>query len=295
MKMAAFDYHRPASLDETLDLLARHGADAKVLAGGQSLVPVMAMRLATPAHVIDIGRVAGLDRIEPVDGGLQIGALVRQSAAAASPDVARTVPLLAKALPWIGHRAIRNRGTVCGSIAHADPAAELPAVARALDATMIARSARGTREIPAADFFAGYLSTALADDELLVGVRLPACAPRTGAAVCELARRHGDFALAGTALSIVFDQSGSIDSASCALFGVADTPVRAESAAVVLQGRRPSAALFAEAAAAVSAALNPPDDDHASGAYRRHVAGVIVRRALAQATADAGVDMERAA
>lgn len=285
--MAAFDYHRPTTIDDAVALLAEHGSAAKVLAGGQSLVPVMAMRLSTPAHVIDVSRIDGLDRIE-VDGDhLAIGAMVRQATAAASPTVASKAPLVAKALPWIGHRAIRTRGTVCGSIAHADPAAELPAVAVAAGATLVATSVRGTRTIPAAEFFTGYLSTALADDELLVAARFPAPAPRTGTAVHEVSRRHGDFALVGAAVSVTLAADGTVARAAIALFGVADTPLRMTAAEELLAGEAATADAFAAAAGVAADDLRPPSDDHASAAYRRHVARAQVARCLAEATTEA--------
>jgi aerobic carbon-monoxide dehydrogenase medium subunit len=298
--MASFEYHRPQSIDEAVELLAKFGPEGKILAGGQSLVPVMAMRLASPAHVIDITRIAGLDQITQCDDksdveALHVGALVRQSAAEACRELHEQVPLVAKALPWIGHRAIRNRGTVCGSLAHADPAAELPASALALGASFVVRSTRGERIIAATDFFRGYLSTALADDELLVGVRFPMCRPRCATAVSELSRRHGDFAVAGVAITLDFDDAGAIDRAAIALFGVSDMPVRVGAAEQTLVGQQPSEALFVEAAAIVSASLDPPSDDHASAQYRRHVAGVLTRRALDSVTTDAGRDTKAAA
>jgi carbon-monoxide dehydrogenase medium subunit len=295
MKMAAFEHHRPTSLAEALQLLAEHGPDAKVVAGGQSLVPMLAMRLATPAHLVDITRVAGLDGIRATDAAMDIGALVRHAAAEASPVVAERTPLLARAVPWIGHRAIRNRGTVCGSLAHADPAAELPAVALALGATFVLQSIRGERQVPAAEFFQGYLSTCAAEDELLTAVRFPCVGGVTGSAVLELSRRHGDFAIAGVACELAFGADGNVDDAALAFFGVADTPVRVGAAEALLRGRPPTPRSFAEAAAAVSAAVRPSDDVHASAAYRRHVAGVLARRALVAAAADAGIVMEDAA
>lgn len=295
MKMAAFEYHRPTSLGEALALLAEHGPEAKVLAGGQSLVPMLAMRLATPAHVIDIGAVAGLDRITLGDVAVELGATVRQLAAERSTVVAERTPLLAAALPWIGHRAIRNRGTVCGSLAHADPAGELPAVALALGAVFVLQSARSTREVAAADFFEGYLSTSATEDELLTSVRFPVVVGTSGCSVMELSRRHGDFALAGVACQVRFAKNGRIDDVALAFFGVGDTPVRIDEAEALLRGGPPSARAFASASAAASAAVRPSDDAHATAAYRRHVAGVLTRRALQAATADAGQTMEEVA
>jgi carbon-monoxide dehydrogenase medium subunit len=294
MKMAPFAYHRPENLEEAVAVLAEHGGDAKVLAGGQSLVPMLAMRLASPAHLVDLGRVPGLDRVADQGDAVEVGALVRQAAAEQDEVVRARVPLLAAALPWIGHRAIRNRGTVGGSLAHADPAAELPAVALALGATFVLAGPGGRGEVPASAFFTGFLSTAAADDEVLVAVRFPAVATdaRHGAAVVEVARRHGDFALAGAACAVHLGDDGVVVDAAVALFGVAGTPVRVPAAEAVLRGEAPSAALVAAAGAAVVTAVDPPGDGHATAAYRRHVAGVVTRRALAAALVDAGAAVE---
>jgi carbon-monoxide dehydrogenase medium subunit len=295
MKMAPFELHRPATLDEALALLERYGPDAKVIAGGQSLVPMMAMRLSTPAHLVDITNVTDLSAIRVAeDDWLEIGATVRHSAAEVSSLVRERSPLLAKALPWIGHRAIRNRGTVCGSLAHADPAAELPAVAVALGAELVLQSSRGARQVAATDYFLGYLSTAAADDEVMTAVRLP-LATSSGTAVLELSRRHGDFALTGVVCALTFGPDHAIVDAALALFGVADTPVRANDAEASLRGGQPSEAAFTRAADAVMGALHPSADIHASAAYRRHVAGVLTRRALVAAAADAGRRVEVAA
>jgi aerobic carbon-monoxide dehydrogenase medium subunit len=288
MKMAAFDYHRPSSLDEALDLLAAHGDDGKILAGGQSLLAVMAMRLSSPGHLIDIGAVSGLNDVVTADDHVTVGSLVRQSTAEASVAVAAGTPMVSKALPFIGHRAIRNRGTICGSLAHADPAAELPCVALALDAELTVRSATATRTVAAADFFQGFLTTTISEDEMLTQVRFPRWSGRSGFAVQEISRRHGDFAVVGTTVGLGFDDAGVIARAAIALFGVASTPVRMPAAERLLVGHKADAAAFAAAAAAVSAALDPPSDDHATSAYRRHVAGVLTRRSLQAATDDAG-------
>lgn len=280
MKPAPFAYHRPASLDEALDLLGSLGDDAKVLAGGQSLVPLLALRLAAPAHLIDIAGLPGLGTIAATDHGYRIGAGVTQRAAELDPTLTREVPLLADALPLIAHPQIRNRGTVCGSLAHADPAAELPSVACALDATLHVASTRGTRQIAAADFFRSYLETALAPDEILVAVELPRAAARQGAAFCEVSRRHGDFGVAGAAVVLSLAPDGRIASLQMALSGVASVPVRTPEAAALAVGSEMSDELVAAIAHAATAGLDPPDDVHATAAYRRHVAGVLVRRAL---------------
>ena len=287
MKNPPFVYHRPDSLDTALALLAEHGDDAKVLAGGQSLLPTMALRLGPPEQLIDIGRVPGLDSIDVVDGEITIGALVRHATAEGSADIADNAPLIAQAMPLVGHRAIRNRGTVVGSIAHADPAAEMPAVVLATGAIMLAASQAGSREIGADEFFEGYLTTSLRTDELLTGVRFPAWSANSAGAVVEVSRRHGDYAMVGLACRIDID-AGVISDAALAFFGVGATPVRCGPGEEVLVGQAPGEAAFAAAAAAVSEALEPTADVHASANYRKHVAGVLTRKGLSTATEKMG-------
>lgn len=288
MKSAAFAYARPNTLDEALELLAQN-EDAKLLAGGQSLLPVMALRLGTPELVVDIGRLDGLDQITPTaDGGISIGALVRHADVEDSDLVAERAPLVHLAAPYIGHRAIRNQGTAVGSIAHGDPAAELPAVCLATDAVMVAQSIRGRREIPARDFFVGFLDTALEFDEILVEVRFPGWSSDMRGSVVEVARRHGDYALVGLAvrLSVV---RGVIKEAALSFLGVGSTPVRVPEAEFVLVGHRPAAKWFDEAAAIVSSTLEPSADAHGTTNYRKHLAGVLTRRGLADALTQAEV------
>ncbi len=287
MKPAQFDYLCPRTVDEAVDLLARHGDDAKVLAGGQSLVPLMNMRLARPAVIIDINRIAGLEYLREEHGVLRLGALTRQRAAERSPLVADRCPLLRDALRLVGHVQIRNRGTIGGSIAHADPAAELTAILVALDGEITVRSARGTRVIPAADLFVTYLTTSLDPRELLVEVRIPALPRGAGWSWMEIARRHGDFALAGVGVVLTV-RRGAIAEARIALTGVGPTPVRAARAERLLVGRAPSEALWGEAAEAVRAAVTPEGDIHASAEYRTHVSGVLAQRALREAAARVG-------
>ncbi len=285
MKPAPFDYHRPDTLEEALAILARSGGDAKALAGGQSLVPAMTFRLARPAVLVDLNRIASLAYLtESPDGWLRIGAMTRQRAAERSPAVARGAPLLFEALPWIAHPQIRNRGTVGGSLAHADPAAELPAVMVALDARFVLTGPSGARTVPAREFYTGLLSTALAPDELLTEVQVPPRPPGAGEAFVELARRHGDFALVGVAVRVVLDPSGTCASARIALLSVGDGPVLASRAMAVLTGSALDQDRLDEAAgAAADSDIDPPGDIHASPAYRRRLARVLVRRALAQA------------
>jgi carbon-monoxide dehydrogenase medium subunit len=288
MKAPPFTYHRPGTLDEALALLAEHGDDAKVLAGGQSLVPLMALRMGQPGHVVDIGAISELDEIALLDGGMGLGALVRHARAERSPDVEAFAPLVHQALPWVGHRAIRSQGTVVGSIAHADPAAEMPAVCLATGATLRARSTHGLREIPADEFFQGYLQTALRSDELLAAVHFPAWPANGVGSVVEVARRHGDYALVGLVTRLEVD-GGTITDAALSFFGAASTPVRATEAEQNLVGQAVSPELFETTATVVSATLSPPADIHGSRAYRKHLAGVLTKKGLAQAALKIGV------
>lgn len=289
MKNPPFNYHRPSSLDEALGLLAEHGDEAKVLAGGQSLLPVMALRLGRPEHIVDINHIPGLDAIATSDAGVSIGALVRHATAERSQELAAAAPLVHSAMPYIGHRAIRSQGTVCGSIAHADPAAEMPAVCLATGATMVATSANGVREIPAAEFGEGYLTTSLKPTEILTEVRFPAWSPTASGAVVEVARRHGDYALVGLAC-MVDAPGGTVSAAALSFFGVDNKPVRIAEAEAVLIGKSASdSGAVAEAADIVSNTINPGADVHATSNYRRHLAGVLTRKGLAQALAKMGI------
>src|SRR5438552_3210928 len=287
MKPPPFVYHRPDTLDEALDLLGEHGDEAKVLAGGQSLLPLLSLRLAHPAHLVDINRIDGqLSQIGQPDGGsgLSIGALVRQRAAEASPVVRAGCPLLAEALPLIGHTQIRNRGTVCGSLAHADPASELPAVALAMDALMVAQSrARGTRIIAADAFFRGYLTTALEPDELLTEFRMAAWPAGTGWSFQEVTRRHGDFALVGVAAALRLDTAGTCQDVRLAAIGAGPGPLRGRAAEAALRGQPFSTESVAAAAQELGKAVDPASDVQATAAYRRHVTVVLARRALEEA------------
>jgi carbon-monoxide dehydrogenase medium subunit len=280
VKSPPFEYFAPRSLDEALALLQEHGDEAKVLAGGQSLIPILALRLAHPAVLIDIGGIDTLGELS-CNGVLTIGATVTQRRAERSADIASASPLIAEALPQVAHPQIRNRGTVGGSVAHADPAAELPAVMLALDAVMTIRGATGTRTVAAADFFQSYLETAVGIDELLIDVRVPiVAATGVGASFQEISRRHGDFALAGAATQIELDGDGRVRSANIAFCGVASTPVRADAATTSLVGRVLDDAAIAEVARLAAADLDPPSDVHATGAYRKHIAGVLASRTL---------------
>jgi len=284
MKPAPFEYHAPDTIDGVLMLLAEHGDAAKVLAGGQSLIPTMNFRLAQPAVLIDLGRLSELAYIHPeVDGGLAIGAMTRQRTVEKSTDVARRAPLVHMTMPFVAHPQIRNQGTFGGSIAHADPAAELPAVMLALGATFVVKSPDGERRIPASEFYVGLFTTALEPGEMLVRVEIPAPAPGTRSAFEEVSRRHGDFALAGVAVSVTPGADGSVADATICLLSVGDGPVTAVAGAEALRGAPLSDATIAAAVEATAGELDPPGDIHATPAYRRHLAGVLTRRALERA------------
>jgi carbon-monoxide dehydrogenase medium subunit len=277
MKLPPFEYHAPATVEETLALLAEHGDDAKVLAGGQSVVPLLALRLARPEVLVDINGVDELATMNDADG-VRIGAIVRERAVEQSSAALTANPLLTKALHFIGHPAIRNRGTIGGSIAHADPAAVLVA----LDGDVEATSARGVRTVSASDLFRGFLTTALEPDELLTSVRFPRLLPGTGWSFQEYSRRSGDFAMAGVACALRVD-AGVITESRIALSGVADTPVRVTEGEAALVGHAPSENAWKAAAADGVAGLEPPSDIHASASYRRQLAAVLIQRALREA------------
>jgi len=280
MKPPRFAYHDPVTRSEVLSLLEDYGDEAKVLAGGQSLVPLLNMRLAQPAHLVDINRLPDLSYIREVDNGLVIGALTRQRDIERSALVQSRCPLLARAISFIGHAPIRSRGTIGGSLVHADPAAELPAVLQALGGHVRVESLAGSREIPAQEFFVGPLETSLTSQELLTEVWLPAAPAFSGVAFVEVSRRHGDYALVGIAAQLTMDKDSTITMACLALMGVAETPLRLYEAEAALVGKRPDEQLFNAAAELSITNLDPEADLHASGEYRRAVAGVLINRAL---------------
>ena len=289
MKPAPFDYFIPATLDEALALLAEHGGEAKPLAGGQSLIPAMNFRLARPAVLVDLNAISELAYVRPESGGVAVGAMTRQRVVERSEVVARAAPLLAEALPSIAHPQIRNRGTMGGSIAHADPSAELPAVMLALEARFRAQGSTGERSIPAAEFFKGMLETALEPGELLVEIAVPPLPASTGTAFLEVARRHGDYAMVGVAVIVTLDPRGRCKQARISLLSVGDGPVLATEAGKVLAGQTPSADLLRAAGdAAATHDIDPPSDIHATAAYRRRLAAVLTRRALGRAFERAG-------
>ena len=284
MKPAPFEYADPSSLDETIGLLARHGDDAKVLAGGQSLVPMLNLRLARPAVVIDINRIVDLDEIAVVSASLHVGALVRQRTL--ERWATSKAPLLTEALRQIGHTAIRARGTVVGSLVHADPAAELPALFVCCEGTLTVLGPRGRRDIPALELFVGPLTTSVRPDELALASRWPLPPAHAGWGFHEVARRHGDFALVGAA-ALVTVRAGRVERARIAVFGAGPTPTRADEAERLLRNQAPGGEVIAEAAAAAARALEPAADLHASADYRRRVASTLVDRALHDAFARA--------
>lgn len=285
MKPAPFAYFAPHNLDEALDLLAQHGYDGKVLAGGQSLIPTMNFRLAQPAALVDINRVAELAFLdEDAGGGLRIGALTRQRTLERSAAVASRAPLLHATMPYIAHVQIRNRGTLGGSLAHADPAAELPAVMVALGARFRLQSRRGARWVAAADFYIGLFTTALQEDELIAEIEIPAMPARAGWSIQEIARRHGDYAIVGVAAVVELDPAGLCRAARLIYFSVGEGPTAAPSAAAVLLGQPADDGVIAAAArAAAQQDIDPLGDIHATPAYRRHLVEVLGRRALQEA------------
>jgi aerobic carbon-monoxide dehydrogenase medium subunit len=289
MKPAPFDYHAPRQLKEAAELLATL-PNAKILAGGQSLVPMMNFRYVIVDHLVDLGHVDDLRGIAVMDGRLRIGAMMRQRDLELSPEIARHCPLLAEALRHVGHRQTRNRGTIGGSLAHADPAAELPAVCAAYDAVVHVASIRGIRAVPFRDFSLGFMATALAPDEMIAAIELPIWRPGHGFGFHEFARRHGDFALAGAAALLDVGADNVVRGAALALFGVAEQPVRVDAAAAALTGKAIDSTAI-QTAAATAWLIEPISDIHAGGEYRRHLAQVLSARALVDAARRAGVDV----
>jgi len=284
VKPAPFDYAAPASIGEAVALLGDPDRDTTVLAGGQSLMPMLNMRLARPELVVDIGHIPGLAGISERDGALVLGAMTTKGEVERSELVRRRQPLLHAATRLVGHPQIRNRGTVGGSMAQGDPAAEYPAVAVVTDAWMRTIGPRGERTIGAADFFVTSLTTALAEDELLIEVGIPVLPAGAGWAFTELSRRHGDFAMAGTAVTVRLDAAARFSEVRIVVFGVGPVATRMTGAEEILNGERPDPALHKRAAAAVCDAIGEPlEDIHAPGDYRRHLAGVLTERGIADA------------
>lgn len=283
MKLPSLDYTCPATLTEAIAALASHDGDAKVIAGGQSLMPMLAFRLAAPKLLVDIGKLPDLDRIDISEDGINLGALVTWRMIERDARLARAHPLLTAAIAHVAHYQVRNRGTVGGSLAHADPAAELPGIAVTCDAVITIAGANGTRIMPANAFFRGGLETALRPDELVVNMRLPPWRRGRCWGFQEFARRRGDFAMAGVAVYYNLDARGEICDAHVGVIGVADRPQRLKDVETLLEGQRPSAELIRQAADVAREAVDPPDDIHAEGAYRRELLGVLLERVLGSA------------
>src|SRR5919109_424742 len=294
MKPAPFEYFAPTDMTEALALLSHYGDEAKILAGGQSLMPLMNMRLARPSVLVDINRLAALSHISlDANGALAIGALTRQRTIERASLIQTHYPLLAAVMPSLGHFQIRNRGTIGGSIVHADPAAELPALCLALEAEFVLRSAVGQRTINAADFFRTYLTTAIEPVEMLVEIRFPPWQAQYRWGFQEVCRREGDFALVGAVAVLRMDDDAVCQAARLAMFGVGGTPARPQRAEELLSGQRLDGRLLDRIAHVVGAELEPDSDIHASAEYRREVGGVVARRAVAMALESAGRRNER--
>jgi carbon-monoxide dehydrogenase medium subunit len=284
MKPAPFTYIAASSLDQALALKAEHGDEARFLAGGQSLIPAMNFRLARPEVLIDLNGLAELAGIDRSEGKtIRVGAMTRYRALERDAGFLQACPLFADALPHIAHPQIRNRGTIGGNLAHADQASELPAVATAMGARMKIRSSKGERELDASEFFAGLLTTSLEAEEMLTEIAFPMPRPRSGSCFMEVARRRGDFALAGVAAVVSLDEQGQCTDVRLALCGVGETPVDASDAAASLIGQRCTGEAIEAVAAEVKDAIDPPGSVHASADYQRHIAGVLTRRALVTA------------
>ena len=290
MKPAPFDYVIPSSVDEAVTLLSDEDVESQVLAGGQSLMPLLNMRMARPELIVDLGKLEALDFIrETEDGGLAVGAMTTKRSVEFSPVAEKNQPLMHAATRLIAHPQIRNRGTMGGSLAQADPAAEYPAVALILDAQIHARGPDGERTIPASEFFFTYLTTALQENELLTEMRVPAFPEARGWAFNEIARRHGDFAMAGSAVTLDLDASGHCANTRVVVFALGDTPLRAARVEEAINGEKPSQALFDSAVGMVTDGIEEPlSDVHATAEYRAELARVLTRRALVEAVGRAG-------
>jgi CO/xanthine dehydrogenase FAD-binding subunit len=281
MKPPPFTYHVPKTLDEALSLLTQYGSDAKILAGGQSLVPMMNFRVAQPAMLIDINRIKELAYIKDDSNGVRIGAMTRQRTIERDATIAKRAPLLHETVPHIAHPQIRNRGTIGGSVAHADPAAELPTIMLTLNAKLLAKNAKGERWIEAKDFFVGLFTTALEPDEILAEIQIPDLPARSGYAFEEAARRHGDYAMMGAAATMTLDESGNCKDVHLVFLSVGETPLLSSSASKALVGNKPTPELIQSAAANTD--ITPSSNIHASERYRKHLANVLGKRVLTKA------------
>lgn len=287
MKPAAFDFVRAGSVAQAVDALAGAGGDGKILAGGQSLMPMMNFRLVKPSVLIDINAIPGLDRVEAVEGHVRIGALVRHRTTACDPVVARHAPVVTAAMKHVAHLTVRNRGTFCGSVCHADPAGEMPMMAALLGGRVHAVSSRGERAVPLAEFFTGSLTTALAPDEMATAIDLAAMPEGAGFGFHEYARRHGDYALAAVAV-VMRRREDRAEGVRVAVMGVGEMPARLPAVEAALEGREPDEGAVAEAVAVLRTQIAPTTDLNASADYRRHLAGVLAGRAIRDAWDGAG-------
>ena len=287
MKSAPFEYARASSLDRACALLAEHGDDAKVIAGGQSLVPMLAMRLLAPAWLIDVARVTELQQITAHPEQIVVGATVRQSIAEANAALIAAVPLIGKGLKWVGHAATRHRGTIGGSLVHADPSAEMPLVATLLNATLRLQSVRGVRSVAAEDFYMGPMMTAIEPDECLVEIGYPVWQGRTGSAFDEIATRHGDFAIVAAAAQVSLDANGQCSRAAFAIGGAGPAPQAFPALAARLVGSRLDDGMLREVAREAASQVEPTNDLQATAAYRSHLAAVLAERVLRSARNEA--------
>lgn len=285
---APFDYHRPSSLNEAVNLLKHHGGQAKVLSGGMSLLPTLKLRLGSFAHLVDINRIPGLDGIKEEGGFLKIGALTRQSALERSELIRKKYPILADAVPLIADPLVRNRGTVGGNVANGDPANDEPAIMIALGATFVAHGPKGERTIAANRFYTDLYTTALARDEILTGIRIPVPPAKSGGAYQKLKRKTGDYAAAAVAVQLALDAKGAVASCGIALTNAGPTPLEAADAAKFMVGKMPDAKTIAEAAKMAAAKANPSADHRGSVEYKREMARVLTARALELAAKRAG-------
>jgi len=285
MKPPPFEYYAPTTVEETLTHLANHGYDAKPLAGGQSLIPMMNFRLAQPSVLVDLNNITDLSYIRPDgNGGVFIGAMTRHKKVGSDPLIAKQIPLVHEAIPNIGTPQVRTRGTFGGSLSHADPSAELVTVSVTLNGRFRVRSQKNERWIPAGEFFIGSFTSALEPEELLVEINLPCLPERSGWSLMEVARRHNDFALVGVAATVTLDKKGNCESASIVFLSVGDRPMQAHQAVGLLKGQKPTAELILAAAEKASSVdIDPGSDIHATAEFRRHLANVLTRRALDEA------------
>ena len=288
MYPAPFEYIRPATLAEATRVLAEGGDEAKLLAGGQSLLPILKLRLAAPALLIDIGRLPELKQIRERDDVIEIGAMVRHADIASSELLARTCPLLVETVAVLGDMQVRNRGTIGGSLAHADPAGDLPAAALALDARLVSTSVTGRRTIEARHFFTDLMTTALRADEILTSIEVPKHPPRTGSSYLKMRQQASGFAIVGIAVLLTLDSGGTIADARVAITGAGPVPYRASEVEQRLRGAAPGAQTFADAATAATSGVDVSSDIHASSEYRRELAAIFTRRALERAASRAG-------